>query len=566
VGSTTVSARIAAWGKNRYRGRRFVTKSISHMLQSEKISASDRTEKIADYTSDHRVGEHNIRAFGLDVHNPVFAVSGTTIVFFVAFALSFPELAGELFGKWRIALTTRLDWFFMAVANFALFFCLYLVVSPLGSIRLGGPQARPRYGYPSWVAMLFAAGIGIGIMFYGVLEPMSHALTPPLSSDGITGGARRELAMASTIYHWAFHPWAIYSLVGLSLAFFSFNKGLPLVIRSALYPLFGDRIWGWPGHVVDVLAVLATMFGLATSLGFGAEQASGGIAYLFGLPNENWLRVAVIAFITAIALISILRGLDGGIKRLSELNMLAAGVLGAYILVLGPTGDILGGFFQYGAAYVRYLPELSNWVGREDNYYMHDWTTFYWAWWIAFSPFVGMFIARISSGRTVREFVVAALLAPSAIFVLWMTIFGETAMDQYFLEGLQEVAITVREFQPELTLFVFLETFPLTLATSLLGVVLVIIFFVTSMDSGSLIVDTMTAGGKIETPVGQRIFWCIFLGLLGVSLMLGGGLSSLQALALASAFPFAAIMLLMVVSLHRGLRAELKLLQHTGRA
>ncbi|TCO77165.1 BCCT family transporter [Chromatocurvus halotolerans] len=536
------------------------------MLHSEKISAIARAEGVADYTSDHRVGEDNIRAFGLDVHNPVFAVSGTTIVVFVAFALSYPELAAELFGQWRIALTTRLDWFFMAVANFALLFCLYLVVSPLGSIRLGGPQARPRYGYPSWVAMLFAAGIGIGIMFYGVLEPMSHALTPPLSSEGITGGARRELAMASTIYHWAFHPWAIYSLVGLSLAFFSFNKGLPLVIRSALYPLFGDRIWGWPGHMIDVLAVLATLFGLATSLGFGAEQASGGIAYLFGLPNENWLRVAVIAFITAIALISILRGLDGGIKRLSELNMLAAGVLGAYILVLGPTGDILGGFFQYGAAYVRYLPELSNWVGREDNYYMHDWTTFYWAWWIAFSPFVGMFIARISSGRTVREFVVAALLAPSAIFVLWMTIFGETAMDQYFLEGLQEVAATVREFQPELTLFVFLEEFPLTLATSLLGVVLVIIFFVTSMDSGSLIVDTMTAGGKIETPVGQRIFWCIFLGLLGVSLMLGGGLSSLQALALASAFPFAAIMLLMVVSLHRGLRAELKLLDPVGRA
>lgn len=528
---------------------------------SKQVFASARAEGIADYSSAHRVGEHNIRAFGLDVHNPVFIISGTTIMLFVAFALSFPDLAAALFGQWRIALTTRLDWFFMAVANIALLFCLYLVVSPLGSIRLGGPEARPRYGYPSWIAMLFAAGIGIGIMFYGVLEPMSHALTPPLSSDGITGSARRELAMAATIYHWAFHPWAIYSIVGLSLAFFSFNKGLPLVIRSALYPLFGDRIWGWPGHVVDVLAVLATMFGLATSLGFGAEQASGGIAYLFGLPNENWLRVVVIAGITAIALVSILRGLDGGIKRLSELNMVAAAVLGFYILMLGPTANILSGFFEYGAAYLRYLPELSNWVGREDDYYLHDWTTFYWAWWMAFSPFVGMFIARISSGRTVREFVVAALLAPSAIFVLWMTIFGETAMDQYFLEGMQEVAVTVRAFQPELTLFVFLETFPLPLATSLLGVALVVIFFVTSLDSGALIVDTMTAGGKMETPVIQRIFWCMFIGLLGVSLMLGGGLSSLQALALAAAFPFALIMLLMVVSLHRGLRAELKWLR-----
>ncbi|MFN2288177.1 MAG: BCCT family transporter [Chromatocurvus sp.] len=535
------------------------------MLDTQKLSKIARIEGIADYTSGHRIGEDNIRAFGLDVHNPVFMVSGTTIVLFVAFALSFPELAGDVFNQWRITLTTRLDWVFMAIANFVLLFCLYLVVSPLGSIRLGGPSARPRYAYPSWVAMLFAAGIGIGIMFYGVLEPMSHALTPPLSAAGITGDARRELAMASTIYHWAFHPWAIYSTVGLSLAFFSFNKGLPLVMRSALYPLFGDRIWGWPGHVVDVLAVFATLFGLATSLGFGAEQASGGIAYLFGVPNENWLRVAVISFITAIALISVLRGLDGGIKRLSELNMVAAGALGLYILVLGPTWEIFAGFFQYSVAYVRYLPELSSWVGREDSYYMHDWTTFYWAWWIAFSPFVGMFIARISSGRTVREFVVAAMLAPSAIFVLWMTIFGQTAMDQYYLEGLQEVVTTVREFKPELTLFVFLEEFPLTLLTSGLGVVLVVIFFVTSMDSGSLIVDTMTAGGKIETPVGQRIFWCIFLGLLGVALMLGGGLSSLQALALASAFPFALIMLLMVVSLHRGLRAELKLLKSDGR-
>jgi len=532
----------------------------SASLDIDRFSALARAEGLDDYTSGHRVGEDNIRALGLDVHNPVFVVAGTTIVLFVAFALAFPVLAADVFGQWRISLTTQLDWFFMAVANLALLFCLYLVVSPLGSVRLGGPDARPRYSYPSWVAMLFAAGIGIGIMFYGVLEPMTHALTPPLSAEGVTGTARRDLAMAATIYHWAFHPWAVYSVVGLSLAFFSFNKGLPLVIRSALYPIFGERTWGWPGHVVDVLAVFATLFGLATSLGFGAEQAAGGIAYLFGIPNANWLRVIVIVVITALALGSVLRGLDGGIKVLSELNMGAAAVLGLFVLVLGPTWDILTGVVEYSGAYLRYLPALSNWVGREDAYYMHDWTTFYWAWWIAFSPFVGMFIARISSGRTVREFIVAALLAPSAIFVLWMTIFGETAMDQYFLEGWQGVAQTVREFKPELTLFVFLERFPLTLLTSVLGVVLVLVFFVTSMDSGSLIIDTMTAGGKIETPVGQRIFWCIFLGLLGVALMLGGGLTSLQALALASAFPFSLVMLLMVVSLYRGLRAERRLL------
>ena len=530
----------------------------------DELAEIARSEGLADFTSDHRIGEHNVRAFGLDVHNPVFAIAGTATVLFVVFTLAFPDLAAERFGEWRLWLTTRLDWFFMASANLFLLLAVYLVASPVGSIRLGGPDARPRYGYPSWVAMLFAAGIGIGIMFYGVLEPMNHALTPPLSMDGVSGDALRDLAMASTIYHWAFHPWAIYATVGLCLAFFSFNKGLPLVMRSALYPIFGERIWGWPGHVVDVLAVFATLFGLATSLGFGAEQAAGGLAYVFGLPNGAGLRVAVITAITALALVSVLRGLDGGIKVLSELNMLAAALLGAFVLLLGPTLEILSGVVEYSTAYFRYLPELSNWIGREDEYYMHDWTTFYWAWWIAFSPFVGMFIARISSGRTVREFVVAALLAPSAIFVLWMTIFGETAMDQFFLQGWEGVATTVREFQPELTLFVFLGEFPLAMLTSTLGIVLVLVFFVTSMDSGSLIVDTMTAGGKIETPVGQRIFWCIFLGLLGVALMLGGGLTSLQALALASAFPFTLVMLLMVVSLLRGLHAERALLSAAG--
>lgn len=532
-----------------------------HTRSREALSAVAAAAGLRDYRSGHRVGEHNIRVLGLDVHNPVFLIAGSSIVVFVAFALALPDAAAALFGQWRIALTTRLDWFFMAVANIALLFCALLVLTPLGNVRLGGPQARPRYRYPSWIAMLFAAGIGIGIMFYGVLEPMSHALRPPLSAEGITGTARRDLAMAATIYHWAFHPWAIYSTIGLSMAFFSFNKGLPLVMRSAVYPLFGERIWGWPGHIIDVLAVFATLFGLATSLGFGAEQAAGGIAYLLGIPNADWLRVVVITAITAMALVSVLRGLDGGIKVLSELNMATAAVLGLFVLVLGPTWNILTGVIEYSGAYLQYLPRLSNWLGREDAYYMHDWTTFYWAWWIAFSPFVGMFIARISSGRTVREFVVAALLAPSFIFILWMTIFGETAMDQFFIEGWQGVADTVRAFRPELTLFVFLERFPLTGLASGIGVVLVLVFFVTSMDSGSLIVDTMTAGGKIETPLGQRIFWCVFLGLLGIALMLGGGLTSLQALALASAFPFALVMLLMMLSLYRGLRAEHRLLR-----
>ena len=522
---------------------------------------NEESQEVPDYSSDYVVGQDNIQRFGLDIHNPVFVISGSAIVLFVLFTFAFPAWAAENFGDLRLWLTTRLDWFFMGAGNLVLLFCLFLVLSPLGSVRIGGERATPDYGYVSWVAMLFAAGIGIGIMFYGVLEPMNHALHLPLGAEGLEGEARRSLAMAATIYHWAFHPWAIYSLVGLSLAFFCFNKGLPLVIRSAVYPLFGERIWGPVGHTIDVLAVIATMFGLATSLGFGAEQAAGGIRYLFGIQPSDGLKVAIVAVITVLALISVLRGLDGGIKVLSEINMLVAIALGSFILVLGPTLGILEAIWHNTVAYLAYLPELSNWIGRDDDYYMHDWTTFYWAWWIAFSPFVGMFVARISTGRTVREFILAAMLAPSAIFIWWMTTFGETAMDQYFLQGFAGVADTVRNFQPELSLFVFLAEFPLSSATSVVGIILVLIFFVTSMDSGSLIVDTMTAGGKIETPLTQRVFWCVFLGLLGAALLLGGGLSSIQALALATAFPFVLIMLMMMVSLFLGLRAERVLLE-----
>ena len=404
--------------------------------------------------------------------------------------------------------------------------------------------------------MLFAAGIGIGIMFYGVLEPMNHLLSPPIYGSELGVEAQRELAMAATLYHWALHPWAVYTVLGLSLAFFAYNKGLPLIIRSALYPLFGERIWGWTGHIIDVLAVIATLFGLATSLGYGAEQITGGLSYLFGIPGDAQVKIIVVSVITLMAMISLVRGLDGGIKRLSEINMLAAAILGGYVLLMGSTLDIIAAFFSNIVAYVQYLPALSNFVGREDTYYMHDWTTFYWSWWIAFSPFVGMFIARISKGRTVREFIVATLLGPSLIFVAWMTIFGETAMDHYLQEGITSVADTVRASQPELTLFVFLQEFPLAIVSSVLGILLVMVFFTTSMDSGSFIVDTMTAGGKIETPLVQRLFWCLFLGLIGIALLMGGGLASLQALSLATGFPFCIILLLMCVSLYKALSKE----------
>jgi BCCT family betaine/carnitine transporter len=512
------------------------------------------------YTSDHEVGEHNVQVMGLDFHNPVFLISASIVIAFVAFTLGFPALAEEYFGALRPWLTVRFDWFFMLTANLIVLFCVLLCLLPVGKLKIGGVDATPQYSYVAWVSMLFAAGIGIGIMFYAVLEPMNHLLNPPMNIEPASELENRRLAMAATIYHWAIHAWAIYSVVGLSLAFFAYNKGLPLVMRSAMYPLFGEKIWGWRGHIVDTLAVFATLFGLATSLGYGAEQSAGGLHYLFNLPDTNWMRVAIIVVITAAALTSVLRGMDGGIKFLSELNMGLAALLGLFVLLIGPTWGAFEAIGRNAIAYIEYLPSLSNWVGREDNYYMHDWSTFYWAWWIAFSPFVGMFIARISTGRTIREFLIVSILAPSCIFLIWMSIFGNAAMEQYFSDGYKGVVNTVLNYQPELSLFAFLEEMPFATLTSIVGISLVLIFFVTSMDSGALIVDTMTAGGKIDTPVYQRIFWCVFIGLIGIALLFGGGLASTQALAIATGFPFGIVILLMSVSLYRGLSLELDLI------
>ncbi len=509
-----------------------------------------------NYQTEHDVGQDNIQLLGLDVHNPVFMISAISIIIFVTYTLLFPQQAAAQFGPLRTWVTENLDWVFIYSTNFFLVFVVLLALSPMGKIRIGGADASTPYSFASWVAMLFAAGIGIGIMFYAVLEPMNHFLIPPFDLGFEPTQERRELAMAATLFHWAFHPWAVYAVVGLALAFFCYNKGLPLLIRSAFFPLLGDRIWGWPGHIIDVLAVIATMFGLATSLGYGAEQSAGGLNFLFDIPGGASLNVLIVVLITITALVSVLRGLDGGIKRLSEFNMILAICLGLFVLVLGPTLETVQNMFNFSAAYIRNLPALSTWAGREDSYYMHGWTTFYWSWWVAFSPFVGMFIARISVGRTIREFVIGTLLAPSAIFVIWMSIFGNFAMDQFVNDGYEAVVNTVKNAQPELSLFAFLQALPFSNLTSIIGIILVLVFFVTSMDSGSLILDTMTAGGKIDTPTPQRIFWCVFLGVLGIALLLGGGLASMQALALTTGLPFCIVMVIMCFSILKGLRQE----------
>ncbi|WP_119462523.1 BCCT family transporter [Rhodospirillaceae bacterium SYSU D60014] len=517
--------------------------------------------------TDYVVGQDNIRAklgpFGLDIHNPVFLISGLVIVAFVFYTLALPEQAAAIFGWLLPAVTSTFDWFFLLAANIFVLVAIGIMISPLGRVRIGGTEATPDYSYAGWFSMLFAAGMGIGLMFFGVSEPISHYTSSMAADAGapeswapLAGAAgneleARRLGMAATIFHWGLHPWAIYAVVALSLALFSYNKGLPLSIRSIFYPLFGDRVWGWTGHIIDTLAVFATLFGLATSLGLGAEQANAGLQYLFGIPVSDVSKVLLISGITGIALISVVAGLDAGVKRLSEINMVLAALLLLFIILFGPTLAIVTGFFGNLVAYAEYLPALSNPFGRSDENFSQGWTSFYWAWWISWSPFVGMFIARVSRGRTVREFLISVLLIPSIVSVLWMTAFGGTAIT-LVNEGYTQIADAALELQ----LFTMLEQLPIAAISSFIGIVLVIVFFVTSSDSGSLVIDTITAGGKVDAPVAQRVFWATFEGLVAIALLLGGGLAALQAASVSTGLPFTVVLLLGCVALVKGLLAE----------
>lgn len=521
--------------------------------------------------TDYEVGQDNIETsvgpFGLDIHNPVFVISGLSVVAFVVLTLAFQNQVDPLFNGLRGWLTSTLDWFFLAAANIFVLLCLVLIVTPLGKVRLGGRDATPDYTYMGWFAMLFAAGMGIGLMYFGVSEPISH-FTSSLGGTAVENGVRTDwaplggaagdqqaaanLGMAATIFHWGLHPWAIYAIVALSLALFSYNKGLPLTIRSVFYPIFGDRVWGWTGHVIDTLAVFATLFGLATSLGFGASQASAGLEFLYGIPNTDTFQVILILAITAVALMSVVAGLDAGVKRLSEINMVLAMLLLAFVIIVGPTLAIITGFFTNLGVYLADLPALSMPFGREDANFSQGWTAFYWAWWISWSPFVGMFIARVSRGRTVREFIICVLLIPSAVCVLWMTAFGGTAIHQIVNDGFNGVAEAGQDFK----LFVMLSQYPLAAITSFVAIVLVIVFFVTSSDSGSLVIDTITAGGKVDAPLPQRVFWCTFEGLVAIALLLGGGLGALQAMAVSTGFPFTIVLLLACFAIVKGLMDE----------
>jgi BCCT family betaine/carnitine transporter len=521
--------------------------------------------------TEYEIGQDNLASswkLEFDIHQVVFTVSALGILAFTFLTMAFQAELEPVFLGMRDWLTGNLDWFFLLSGNIFVLLCLFLIVSPMGKVRLGGPEAKPSYSYLGWFSMLFAAGMGIGLMFYGVSEPMSHFGSAvggiSVGEDGVRtdwaplGGAQGDVAesvrlgMAATIFHWGLHPWAIYAVVALALALFSYNKGLPLTLRSCFYPIFGERVWGWPGHVIDILAIFSTIFGLATSLGIGAQQSAAGLNFLFGFSTSNPVLIALILVITALALVSVVAGLDAGVKRLSEINMVLAATLLVFVIAFGPTMQIASGFFSNLVAYGEYLPALSMPFAREDTNFVSGWTAFYWAWWISWSPFVGMFIARVSRGRTVREFLVAVLIVPTILSVLWMTAMGGTAIGQAVNDGLTGV----QDAALELKLFEMLTHLPLTGLTSFVGIILVIVFFVTSSDSGSLVIDTVAAGGKVNAPTPQRVFWATTEGLVAVALLLGGGLAASQAMAVSTGLPFTIVLLGACYAIVRGLMNE----------
>lgn len=378
----------------------------------------------------------------------------------------------------------------------------------------------------------------------------------PLGIDP-KGEGNKYIGVVGTVHHWGLGGWAVYAVVGLSLAVFCYNKGLPLTLRSAFYPILGEKVWRWPGHIIDTLAVFATLFGLTTSLGLGAQQIAAGLNDVFGIEPTNTVTVLLIVGITIIALGSVLAGMDKGVKRLSEINMVMAILLFFYIFFLSGAGGAITRYFDVMTRYAVELIPLSNPFGREDTSYFHGWTTFYWAWWIAWSPFVGMFIARISKGRTVREFVICVLVAPTLVCALWMSTFGGAAIDMIEAGGGTGItAVVVDTYKPEISLFRFLDQFPFYSVVAPIALILIIIFFVTSSDSGSLVIDTITAGGKMDAPVIQRVFWCTLEGLVAIALLLGGGLSALQGAAVSTGIPFTIVVLIMCYTLYKALQSE----------
>ena len=495
-----------------------------------------------------------MEASSSSLNRPVFFGSALLILALVLYSVLLPEHAQEQFAWLQSWIIDKASWFYVLTVALILICCVFLAVSRYGDLKLGPDHSQPEYRNTTWFAMLFSAGMGIGLMFFGVAEPLMHFTAPPVGEAG-TAQAARE-AMKLTFFHWGLHAWAIYAIVALILAFFCFRHDLPLTLRSALYPLIGERIHGPIGHAVDTFAILGTVFGVATSLGYGVLQINSGFHHLFGLPVSTPVQIGLIAAICALATLSVASGLNKGIRILSELNLALAVFLLLFVLALGPTVFLLKTFVQNSGAYLsEIVSKTFNLYAYEPTDWIGGWTLLYWGWWLSWSPFVGLFIARISRGRTIREFISGVLFVPAGFTLLWMTVFGDTAIHLVLNQGLGSLAETVNA-DSSLALFAFLEQFPLSDLLSLVAVAMVVVFFVTSADSGALVVDMLASGGRTVTPLWQRLFWSILIGVVAIALLLADGLKALQTATIASALPFSIVLLAAIWGLLRALKLD----------
>jgi len=489
------------------------------------------------------------------VFNPaVFFPASLLIFVLLAFSIVMPSTMEAMFSSLQSIIVSNGSWFYVMSVALILVSVVMVGMTHYGDIRLGPDHSAPDYSLSTWLSMLFAAGMGIGLMYFGVAEPLMHFIAPPTAEPNTVEAVRE--AMRTTFFHWGLHAWAIYAVVALILAYFSFRHNLPLTLRSALYPLIGDKIHGRIGDVVDVFAVIGTIFGVATSLGIGASQINSGFNYLFNVEVSVVNQIFIMAGVVFFAVVSVSTGLDKGIRRLSELNMILAVGLLLLVLVSGSTVFLLTAYVQNIGSYLSDIVRTTfNLFAYEKTDWIGGWTIFYWGWWLAWAPFVGLFIARISRGRTIREFVFGVLLIPTLFTLLWMTVFGNSAIDLVFTEGNQRLADMVNK-DVSVALFAFLEHFAMAEVLSLVAVFMIVIFFVTSCDSGAMVVDMLCSNGSNETPLWQRIYWAVVVGVVAAVLSLAGGLTALQTMTITAALPFAVILLVAMFGLLKSLRVD----------
>lgn len=482
----------------------------------------------------------------------VFWITLAIVIVAVGYGALAPDSFQSITGNMQAFITSSFGWYYLLVVSAIVLFCLYFIISPVGQIRLGKPNERPEYSYVSWFAMLFSAGMGIGLVFWGAAEPLSHFAISTATAEPESQEAFRE-SMRYTFFHWGIHAWAIYGVVAMALAYFQFRQGAPGLVSSTLRPILGDKVNGPIGTFINVLAVFATVVGVATTLGFGAIQINGGLAYLFDVPISFPVQVVIIIVVTILFTISAWSGLSKGIKYLSNINMILAAALLILVVVLGPTLLIFNTFTNTIGSYLQNIIQMSfnaAPVDKDLRSWLDGWTIFYWAWWISWSPFVGVFIARVSRGRTIREFLTGVLLLPALISFFWFSAFGATAMD------VQMGGTDLTGFLTEETLFAVFNDLPLSMILSIIAVLLVSVFFITSADSATFVLGMQTSFGSLYPPNMVKLTWGVAQSAIAMILLSTGGLDALQNALIIAALPFSFVIILMMVSLYKALNKE----------